>query len=176
VVEQCHCGICSDATTTPCANNGDCATGNCVRVGQNDPRQNQCTNSICTDSGDGSGQCDAGPQERFCDAIVRANGLGFIACLSNEDCDPGTIGLDAGDCTLSKQQGCFAPTIQAAGVADPETPTVQSIFCIPPTSSGGINTVAGLPGPGRVLNQTVSTTYCDSAMTQAYEPGVGGCP
>jgi hypothetical protein len=175
VVESCHCGVCSDDSTAPCSSNADCSV-ECVRVGQNDPRQNQCSDSTCTDSGDGSGQCDAGPMERFCDAIVRANGEGFIACLGNADCDPGTIGLEAGACTLSKLRGCFAPTILAQGTPDPEAPTIQSIFCIPPTSNGGINSVAGLPGPGRVLNQTISTSYCDAGRTQAYVPGVGGCP
>jgi hypothetical protein len=176
-MELCHCGICGANTAAPCKSNADCLVDTCVSAGQGKPLPNQCGGSaVCDDSGDGSGTCAEGPIDKFCDLIVRANGEGFISCLGNLDCEPESIGLDAGSCTLSSDRGCFAPTILAQGTVDPVSPTLQSIFCIPPTASAGINTVAGLPGPGRVLNQIATQAYCDVAKTTPYQPGVGGCP
>jgi ABC-type sugar transport system ATPase subunit len=39
-----------------------------------------------------------------------------------------------------------------------------------------INTVAGLPGPGRVISQGAATTFCAGDHGVTYQPGVGGCP
>ena len=44
------------------------------------------------------------------------------------------------------------------------------------TANGGINAVAGLPGPARVVNQVSAKTFCDSDPLVEYIPGVGGCP
>ena len=38
------------------------------------------------------------------------------------------------------------------------------------------DTVAGLPGPARIINQAKSTLFCKSDPTVQYMPGVGGCP
>jgi hypothetical protein len=67
-------------------------------------------------------------------------------------------------------------TIVANGVADPESPVGVATFCIAKTSNGGINSVAGLPGPWRVVNQGSVTHFCASNPAITYTPGVGGCP
>ena len=132
---------------------------------------NQC-DTTCTDTGDGiTGLCD-GPIDKSCDAIVRASGEGFIQCQTNADCDPNNIGVAAGNCTLTKQRPCFLPTIVTSGSPDPATPLSAGIFCIPPTANGGINSVAGLPGPARVLNQGSVQYLCTGGQ---YQTGVG-CP
>ncbi len=180
---ECHCGICSGDPTkaTACVTNGDCAAlslGDCVTNGNGAPLPNQCSNSGagCLDLGGNQGECDLGPSDKFCDGVLRASGAGFIACNNNVDCEPGTIGIDAGFCVLSTVRSCFLDTVTAQGVADPSQPIGAATFCIPPTSNGGINTVAGLPGPARIINQGSSKTFCDSNPLVQYTPGVGGCP
>jgi len=141
------------------------------------PLPNQCAgNGVCGDAGDGRGLCEEGPTDRFCNGILKSDGSGFISCLGNADCDPGTIGLEAGDCTLVAGRPCFFETITATGEPNPSAPLGSAVFCIPPTSNGGINTVAGLPGPGRILTQTQTRTFCSSDTNVEYTPGVGGCP
>ena len=129
----------------------------------------------CTAGPDGDGTCDDGPNDLSCDAVVRANGDGFIKCQSNIDCDVGTIGIAAGNCTLAAGRECFLSTISAEGTADPDTPVGAAIFCIPPTSNAGINSVAGLPGPGRVLNQGRTRKFCGGAAGTEYVTNTG-CP
>jgi hypothetical protein len=176
VPRLCQCGECSNDPGIPCTSNGDCGAGTCgAELGLAVP--NQCDGEGCTDTGDGiTGECTTGPDDTSCDAIVRANGEGFISCQGNSDCDVNNIGLPAGLCTLSKRRNCFLPTIVSNGVAHPTAPIGAGVFCIPKTSNGGINSVAGLPGPGRVVNQGRSRTFCASDHGTVYSPGVGGCP
>jgi hypothetical protein len=47
---------------------------------------------------------------------------------------------------------------------------------VPQTSNSAINSVAGLPGPARIVNQGKTTYFCASDPGTAYVPGVGGCP
>jgi hypothetical protein len=179
VVDDCHCGQCSGNSQIPCRDNTPCTAagaGTCVRAGQNDPLPNQCAgNQLCNDIGGGEGLCDQGPNDKFCDGIVRADGAGFLACANQLDCDafPGGI---AGACTLAKGRPCFLDTIEANGLAHPQYPIGVATFCIAKTSNAGINSVAGLPGPGRVINQGAVTHYCASNPAVVYQPGVGGCP
>ncbi|MFT5041171.1 MAG: hypothetical protein ACI8TX_002143, partial [Hyphomicrobiaceae bacterium] len=91
-------------------------------------------------------------------------------------CAPSVIGIDGGNCTLSKRRKCFLDPIVAEGVADPGNPIGAAVFCIPPTVSAAINGVAGLPGPARVVNQGVSVLFCAEDPDSVYTPGVGGCP
>jgi cysteine-rich repeat protein len=179
VVEQCHCGNCSGSATTPCHLDSECAAigaGTCVRVGNNDPLPNQCAgDGICNAAGGAEGSCNQGPSDKFCDGILHANGEGFLACSSQDDCSvfPNDI---AGDCTLTKVRECFLDTIVATGSADPEYPLGAATFCIGKTGNAGINAVAGLPGPGRVVNQGIVKHFCASNGAVQYQPGVGGCP
>ena len=178
LVENCHCGLCTGNTSIACASNADCGgAGSCERRVDGDPRANQCDNGdACQDAGGGEGVCPAGPADKSCDAVLRANGEGFISCNNNADCLGSNIGIEAGNCTISKPRECFLDPITATGVADPETPVGAATFCIPTTSNGAINSVAGLPGPGRVVNQAASRLFCASDPGVQYQPGVGGCP
>jgi hypothetical protein len=175
IVQQCHCGLCSNDSTVPCEADGDCGAGNtCVRKGAFDPSPNGCGEATCTDLGGGEAECQGtnAPEDKGCDGLLRANGNFFIQCNSNADCDPVNIGVDAGDCTLTAARACFLPDIVAQGVADPETPIGATTFCIAATANPGINSVAGLPGPGRVVNQGIVTYQCTGGN---YQAGVG-CP
>jgi hypothetical protein len=147
-----------------------------VRAGNNDPLPNQCAvDGICNPAGSGEGVCNQGPNDKFCDGVLHANGEGFIACQSQLDCDAYPNGI-AGNCTLTKGRECFLDTIVATGSADPRYPVASAAFCIAKTSNSGINSVAGLPGPGRVVNQGEVTHFCASNPAVTYIPGVGGCP
>jgi hypothetical protein len=106
--------------------------------------------------------------------VLRANGEGFIQCLSNADC--AALGSFTGNCTLPKQRSCFVDPISATGVADPNFPVGVAVFCVAATTNGGLNAVAGLPGPARIKNVTSATTFCASDPGTAYTPGTGGCP
>ncbi len=45
-----------------------------------------------------------------------------------------------------------------------------------PTGNAAVNTVAGLPGPGRLAYQALLSLPCTSDPSASYTPGVGGCP
>jgi hypothetical protein len=178
VVEGCHCGLCTGNTQIACASNADCsvAGGTCERRADGDPQPEQCDVAGCLDAGGGEGECEAtGPIDRFCDAVLRANGEGFIGCNNNGDCLGVNIGIAAGNCTLSKIRECFLDPITATGVEDANAPVGVATFCIPTTSNGAINSVAGLPGPGRVKNQAKSRLFCANNPNNLYVPNVG-CP
>ena len=172
--ELCPCGVCSGDTGTTCTSNADCTgIGTCGKLG-NAPRQNTCPNDgICNDVGGGKGQCNQGSL-KYCDGITRSDGTGFIQCNNNADC--AALGSAAGDCLLTTPQPCFLNPITATGVQDPNTPVTVAAFCVPPTGNSGINTVAGLPGPGRVTNAAQAESYCASNPAVPYTPGVGNCP
>lgn len=176
---------CANAFSISCDSNADCAAVDggscnlptCNSVGSGISVQpNQCSDGQCNDVGGGEGACNTGPTDRFCDGVTRANGDGILGCGSNADCDASVIGIDAGACTLERRRECFMDPIVASGVASPSQPIGAANFCIPPTSSAGINGAAGLPGPGRVTNQATSLTFCAEDPDFVYTPGVGGCP
>ncbi len=198
-ISKCFCGLCSDDEAIACSSEAECGTcstnadcpgsnnvapGTCVggrcscerRNDNGDPLPNGCTGGVCEESppGSGEGVCTLGPADNLCDGVVRANGDGFLQCLSNGDCS--AAGFNGGNCTLTKQRECFLDPITATGVQDPNKPVSVAAFCIPRTSSDGINSVAGLPGPARVVNQASSRIFCASNPSVLYEPGVGGCP
>ena len=138
--------------------------------------QSSCVDDLCTDNGGGIGTCTLGPDSRSCDGVLKANGDGIWACSSDEECSASTTGQEAGSCTLVQPKGCFLDPIVAVGEASPSKPIGAAAFCIPPTtSSNAINSVAGLPGPGRIRNQATARTFCESNTQQQYIPGVGGC-
>ncbi len=177
VVEQCACGECSGNDNIPCTNNTDCTAagaGNCQNPGGGAARPSKCAgNLICNDVGGGEGECDEGPTDQYCDAIVRANGEGFVSCLSQGDCD---VIAGSGNCTLLSTRECFLSTIESSGTADPDYPVGTSTFCITRTSSSPtIDTVAGLPGPGRVINQGKTVKYCGGVGGDVYAANTG-CP
>jgi hypothetical protein len=117
------------------------------------------------------GVCATGPDSQFCDSMLKANGAGYIGCQTDADCAESTIGVDAGTCSLVVRRSCFLDPIQASGSADPDKPIGAALFCIPPTGNAGINGVAGLPGPGQIINQATSVAYCPD--NSQYMAGVG---
>ena len=174
----CANGVCSPKSTVPCSSDAECVDAGltaCVNLGAGNPWPNQCAGSGgCSLGDDGDGVCDEGPVGNFCDAVVRANGQGLIKCLSNVDCDAGTIGVAAGNCTLTSNRECFPPTITASGVPHPDRPIAAAIFCVPPASVG-YSTVNGLPGPARLVSQMRTRKLCGGLDGAAYVAG-GGCP
>ena len=169
------------------ANGGDGSVGLCVDADPSGPEPG--VNGQCFSSAD---------DDTFCDGVLRANGDPFVfcdttpllctdtllACASNADCNPGVecspdtqCAADGlGKCTLSKRRSCFLDPIIAQGKADANAPVQAATFCIPPTINGGINGVAGLPGPGRALLQGTTEFHCAGSPSSIYTPGVGGCP
>ncbi len=176
---DCPCSRCSGNGQVTCKSNADCAAqsaGNCTNVSNLIPLPNGCaTDNVCNDAGGGEGVCNQGPTDRTCDGITRVDGEGFLSCNSNADCNSFPNGI-AGTCTITKPRECFLDPIVAQGASDPEFPIGAATFCIAQTGNGGINTVAGLPGPGRVVNQGAVTYFCSSNPNVTYTPGSGGCP
>ncbi|MFP6626422.1 MAG: hypothetical protein VCA74_05100, partial [Deltaproteobacteria bacterium] len=179
--ESCACRQCSGDTTMPCNSNADCQAvnaGSCNSLaGAGNYGPNGCENNTCQDTtGDGvQGECATGPDDAFCDGVVKANGKGFLQCATAADCDSSSIGVDGGQCTLLYRRSCFLDPIIAVGQPHPSTPVGVAVLCIPPTANAGINGVAGLPGPGRLVSQGAGVLYCDSDPSKTYTPGVGGC-
>lgn len=177
---------CADALSRVCTANADCmgvnggtcdpSTCSSPGVGGNDPLPNDCDGLLCSDLGGGAGQCTNGPDDLMCDGVTKANGDGVFACSNDSDCLPGVIGVAGGSCTLSKRRSCVPSTLAVSGSADPNYPVSAAPYCIPPTANAGLNAVLGLPGPGRLIGQEALTSYCASNPSQAYVPGVGGCP
>ena len=178
--ELCPCATCSGDPLFPCSSDAECSAvdaGTCSRTaGGVTPQPNACNGGTCTDVGGERGQCASGPIDDFCDEILRADGRGLINCNANADCTESSIGVDAGACALSEPRSCYLDPIVAHGVANPAAPLGAAAFCTPATSSGGVNSVTGLPGPTRWEQQSVLTLFCASAPLETYTPGVGGCP
>ncbi|HYC54540.1 MAG TPA: hypothetical protein VEL28_06360 [Candidatus Binatia bacterium] len=177
---DCHCLACSEDARHACRSDADCTqydAGTCSEIGPGtQPQPNACSDGECEDLGNGEGRCATGPDDVFCAGLVRANGSGFIGCNTNEDCAATSIGVDAGTCDLIERRPCFLDTIVAQGAPHPVIPRGAGTFCTPPTSAGGVNLAAGLPGPGRLELQTLVSLFCKDAPTTPYQPGVGGCP
>ena len=177
----CACRTCSYDTSIPCSSTADCSAayaGSCTSLGTGiNTGRNSCSGSQCEaiDSGGVLAQCATGPDDKFCNGILRADGEGFLACTSATDCSAATIGIDAGDCTLSRRRPCFLATIVAGGQADPYFPLFGAAFCVPPTTNAGINGVAGLPGPVRTLTQAELELRCANSPNTVYLPARGGC-
>jgi hypothetical protein len=175
IPETCTCGECSLNTAIPCSSDAECAAasaGTCRTVGQDGRPDNCAGGGICNDAGGGEGVCAEGPNQGYCDGALRSNGEPFVTCSSNADC---AVYDNAGSCTLSRTLECFLPTITAQGDPDPDYPIGVSTFCIPRTSSSAINTVAGIPGPGRVKNQGRTRKFCGGIGGTEYVEN-SGCP
>ena len=150
---DCACAVCTGDATQACNSDQECidaGTGTCTSTGGGTPRQpNACDDLTCTDVGGGRGECDAGPDVMACDGALRANGDGYVLCSDNSECEVGAIGFDAGACTQVQPRPCFLDPITTTGAPDPDQTVLVSAFCVPPTSSSGVNAATGLPGPSR---------------------------
>ncbi|MBP1690493.1 MAG: hypothetical protein H6Q34_1066, partial [Deltaproteobacteria bacterium] len=104
---------------------------------------------------DGEGQCAQGPIDNNCSV---ASGHAQRGCSGDGDCGGG-----AGSC-VSLNRNCFLTggfsgvngtnTLTAVGMADTpmadtSNPTIAAVFCVGPTGAAAVNSVSGLPGPGR---------------------------
>jgi hypothetical protein len=93
----------------------------------------------------------AGPFDQYCGPTESYKG-----CTVDGDCTfPGDT------CSLGHNRDCFLDngvlggTVVSTGLADPPVghqsdPILASLFCVGPTSSGAVNSAAGLPGLGRL--------------------------
>jgi hypothetical protein len=178
-------GRCSKAIDIDCSTNTDCKgqdggacePSTCIAFGGagTAPRPNGCIDGVCADAdSDGNGLCITGPDDKYCDGLVRADNSGILTCNSNSDCQANNP-LN-GLCTLVQRRACFMEPIVATGTASTQFPVGAATFCVPPTANGSINLVAGLPGPARVLNQGRSRAFCASDHNVEYQAGAGNCP
>lgn len=174
---SCHCGVCSSNSGLACQSNADCemaAAGTCGKRGTFDPKPNGCAGAMqCTAATDGDATCDEGPLDAYCDGLVRSDGRGFIQCLTNADCDPSVIGVNAGECALTHPRECFLPTIEAQGVPDPDTPVAAALYCAGPSSGAGFNAAWGIVGPARLVTQLQTRKLCGGSLGAPYVSGVG---
>jgi hypothetical protein len=175
--DTCTCGVCTGDASLPCSSDTVCAdagAGTCAALGTQRAYGDQCAGAgVCNDAGGGEGLCAEGPDGGFCDAALRSDGEPFVACQTNADCAVFT--QDVGLCTLIRGRECFLSTISAQGDADPDYPVGVATFCIAQTTNGGINSVAGLPGPGRVTNQGRTRKFCGGIGGTEYVENAG-CP
>lgn len=164
--DLCSCRVCSDDESVACSNNGDCSAasaGTCT-AGGTDLRPNRCFDGTCTADGNGEGLCLAGPDDSYCDGVVRANGKGIISCASNSDCSF----IDAGDCTLSESRRCFLDSISGTGSASTSSPKLASAFCAAASSNVAINSALGLPGPVKLKHDGATALPCAGNPAMSY--------
>lgn len=114
-------------------------------------RPNACLNQTCAPAaGANEGECTAGPIDLVCTPTET-----FRPCAADSDCGV------PGDTCVARPRECFLDnglvggSVVATGAADPPVmensmPTLASVFCVGPTSSGVVNDTVGLPGAGRL--------------------------
>jgi len=108
--------------------------------------------------------CSADSDCAALNACVGGSNVG-AACNVASQCPGGSCQSQVGgtpeSCIVGKFRACFLDngtignTVNATGVAqapvhDQANPTLASLFCIGPTTSGSVNAAAGLPGLGRL--------------------------
>lgn len=100
----------------------------------------------CIGSGcDGSGRCDDGPIDGVCSAKPYR---GCRPGSGRTDCD--AVEPGSGECKDGPRP-CFPPDVSLRGRCDPSSPTYVAVFCTPQTAATALNSVAGLPGPARLV-------------------------
>ena len=141
---------------TPCSANSQCASGICNRPGT--PTQvNACLGGVCDanpsdPSGPNEGICSQGPVDQSCSLES------YRGCTGVADCNPPPAG-NCADCLPNQTcnshlRQCFLDPIVRTGTPGTRDSVIAATFCLPPTRSDSINNVAGLPGPGAVLQPT----------------------
>jgi hypothetical protein len=122
---------------------------------------------------------------QYCSGFVRGNGGGIISCGTDSDCDntdcngDGSIAVpDCGTCSLSGNRACFNHAgITANGIPGIFNSSGVSTFCSAATSNSGVNSVGGLPGPGRVKLNFDFKVWCDAAHANVFNLPLGqNCP
>lgn len=168
----CFCGACTLDPSTACQNDTDCSglgLGTCSNAGGVPRQPNQCSDLTCN----AGGVCNAGPVDSFCDGKVKGNGDGYITCANNVDCT--FVDPLAGNCSLTANRRCFESPITTTGAAGIYEGVLATTFCSGPTTSGGVNSAFGLPGPGRLALDVDYTRICSDGVTE-YELGGANCP
>lgn len=122
----------------PCATNADCSPGFCGVPGIA-TRPNGCSDGVCSAGVGDEGVCLAGPTNQHC--VIDT----FRSCTLDGDCPA------LGDTCASDMVECFRPTVTRTGTPGLPGGVYAGEFCIPPTGSSAVNTVAGLPGLGTLL-------------------------
>lgn len=178
---DCFCDTCATLAAEPCNSNADCPSGAacggrrciagtnagaactatsecpgngaCGRPGQatapNACDDGKCSPDPSTPTSPNDGVCAAGPFDRLCSVET------FRGCLNDTDCNPPPAG-NCSNCVPNqvcsgKFRECFLDPIVRTGTAGTQTAVIAATFCIPPTTSPAVNSVAGLPGPGGLL-------------------------
>jgi len=138
-------------TATQCPGGGACGRpGRATAPNQcNDDGDGDLTNNCSSNTGDGDCAPGQGPFEQFCKPSAI-----HIGCASNVDC---TV---PGDTCVGAYRKCYnngvpGNTVTATGAASPpvnheSNPKLAALFCIGPTITPAVNSVAGLPGLGRL--------------------------
>jgi hypothetical protein len=148
----------------PCAANSECPGGVCTKPGQ-PTAANQCDGGsgdcVPGDNSPGTSAndhiCSSGPFEQFCGPVET-----FRGCFTDADCNGecGSGGACSDTCSGGRFRECFdngviGDQVKASGVADPfvggvASPTLATLFCIPPSFAGSVNAANGFPGLGRL--------------------------
>ncbi len=193
----------------PCTVDSECPGGSCIPLcaqipgsqcvgGANDDATctvaSQCPGGSCLPVQTGMGECVVGPSDAKCENEE------FRGCTTDADCNappPTCTGLGAGTClgcTMCNQACVTTPrpchVFPMSLVGDPNaftgTPATGTssgnsvtTFCIPPTSAAAVNSSAGLPGEGSLLN-THNYTKTFPSVACPVSPGILGlgnkCP
>jgi hypothetical protein len=178
---KCFCDTCNTAAAEPCSSNADCPIsggnpgicggrrcigganagapcttntacpggGICARPGEPtrpvaciDDTSSPGDGSVCAPIGGDEGECPDGPIDNNCATPEQFRG-----------CSPATQLLDCpitGTCVGTNRK-CFLPTVVRTGTPGLASGAYAGDFCIAPTGSASVNTVAGLPGLGTLI-------------------------
>ena len=174
---DCSDGMCSPTNTCvggsnhdlSCSAASDCPGGTCT-AGNDGECDGGPFEQYCAPNATFQG-CGTNADCASSNACVGGSNAGG-ACSGASSCPGGTcqskVGGTAEACTIGKFRPCFLDngtignTVNATGhvdvpVSHQSNPTLASLFCIGPTSSGSVNGAAGLPGLGRLELQGHAT-------------------
>ncbi len=159
--KTCLCGSCSLDSQIPCQDDAQCAAagaGTCTSPAGEPRRPNDCLDdtavpgdgTICAPQSGGEGACSEGPLTTHCKIDF------FRGCTNDGDCpaDHDFCTSELRDCFVG-YNGDVGDAVTARGsTSDPRNGAAvlqfAAVFCMAPTLSGPVNSVAGFPGPGRV--------------------------
>jgi len=129
------------------------------------------TDAVCSadtaDPNPNDGVCESGPFDQFCSIET------YRGCTADSDCNPPSCAdCQSGQICGGGLRNCFLDPIVRTGTAGTQNSVVAATFCIPPTSATAVNAVAGLPGPGALLQPTRtfrSGANCGNGVVDAGE-------
>jgi hypothetical protein len=175
--KKCFCDTCDNAAATACSSNADCAAagatvcggkrclggsnggapctapsacsggGFCGRPGEA-TEPDGCIDG-CTATANGEGECQNGPVDSNCAPPEQ-----YLGCSGSADCPiTGTCNTVFRACY--PDNGVLNGSVSVVGAPSPPinntaTPTLGALFCLRPMAPAAANTVAGLPGLGRL--------------------------